>query len=126
MTEDIKKEITITKDVTLLTKVTCDCCRTILGMFVPKNPIVWNGFKPAPEQKEVEWYHVTKSQSCNMETTNWEFDICPNCLPLWVTSFRDNERGCDDNIELYLKHHIDYPQILEEESDLLGKMNEGE
>lgn len=121
MTEDIKKEITITKDVTLLTKVTCDCCRTILGMFVPKVPIVWNGFKPAPEQKAVEWYHVTKSQSYNMKTTNWEFDICPNCLPLWMTSFRDNERDCCDNIELYLKHHIDYPQILDEESDLLRK-----
>ena len=117
MTEDIKKQITVTKDVTILTRVTCDCCKRELGMFHMK----WDrdtgcgGFKDMPNAKPVEWYHVVKSQNYDRKT-EWPYDICPDCLPAWITEFRDKELGCDDYMELHIEHNIHMPQILEEES----------
>ena len=115
MTEDIKRQITITKDVTLLTKVTCDCCKRELGMFhLQYDPIAgYSGFKRVPDANPVEWYHVIKAQEYD-ERTEWSYDICPDCFVKWMTNFRDKELGCNDFMELHINHMMDYPQIKEE------------
>lgn len=119
MTEDIKKTMTLTKNITVLTKVTCDCCKKVLGDFhLNHDPIAgYAGFKAVPNAKPIEWYHVVKSQTYET-TTEWTYDICPDCLPQWITEFRDIERGCSDYMELCLEHNVDYPQVLVENENV--------
>lgn len=117
MTEDIKKKITITKDVTILTKVTCDCCKRELGLFhlTYDADAGYDGFKKDPNWVEyAEWYHIEQYQNYNNRHTIWEGDICPECLPKWITEFRDHERGSSDYMELHFEHMVEVPQILEQ------------
>lgn len=114
MTEDIKKKITITKDVTILTKVTCDCCKRELGLFHLTYDADASGFKNDPNGERTEWYHIEQYQEYNNRDIIWEGDICPECLPKWITEFRDNGRGSSDFMELHLEHNVETPQILEQ------------
>ena len=115
VTEDIKKKVTITKDATVLTKVTCDCCKRELGMFhLYHDPTVGcSGFKCVPDADLVEWYHVIKSQEYDGRT-EWLYDICPDCFVKWMSEFRDKELGCNDFMELHINHMMNYPQMIDE------------
>ena len=116
-----KKKYMEERTVHALTHVKCDKCGKELGSFDMNNKGFYAGvkYKHTDWPKKRVWYKCKRVQilQCDWEghDDGKEFDICPDCFPAFMETFRDLCGEADDNMEMHVYHMVEYEKELEED-----------
>lgn len=111
-----------------LTHIKCDKCGKNIGTFnidnryIFESDIKYTGYGKDQAQYPKVWYRCKRIQNApydyNKGYHETDFDICPDCFPVFMEGFRDMCGVDDDSMEMHIAHMVEYEHdILKEDND---------